>query len=269
MTGVADFGWVLVALGGLAAGTAHMARDLWERRLAVSRFPLWLLAAALAFGVALAERWLRTGFGPFATLFDILLSSLFSLSLVYGLVIWRLREMRDGAPVALAILTVMGVWLGAVPRTASALPAAFDSYWLWLHLATGKLFLGCALAAASSALVLLVRQWRRRPPDQRVEQATDLAVWRLMAVAFVAHGLMLIAGAVWAQDAWGRYWGWDPLESWSLMTWLLMGFALHLRTAFRMRPAWGWTAVAAVFVVAFLTLFGVPFLSSAPHRGVL
>jgi ABC-type transport system involved in cytochrome c biogenesis permease subunit len=74
---------------------------------------------------------------------------------------------------------------------------------------------------------------------------------------------------VWAQDAWGRYWAWDPLETWAFLTWLLLVGGLHARQSMRLQPATGAWLVVAVFVVAFLTFFGVPFVSVAPHKGAV
>ena len=80
---------------------------------------------------------------------------------------------------------------------------------------------------------------------------------------------MLIAGAVWAQDAWGRYWDWDPLETWAFATWLCMAGGLHLRAAFGLRPRLGSAILLFSFVMAFLTFFGVPFVSLNPHQGAV
>ena len=87
--------------------------------------------------------------------------------------------------------------------------------------------------------------------------------------AFVFETLMLIVGAVWAQDAWGRYWGWDPLESWAFVTWLALAATLHARLAFRLSPRAHALWLGGVFVIAFLTFFGVPFLSETPHKGAI
>jgi ABC-type transport system involved in cytochrome c biogenesis permease subunit len=80
---------------------------------------------------------------------------------------------------------------------------------------------------------------------------------------------MLIVGAVWAQDAWGRYWAWDPLETWAFATWLALALVLHARATFRPAPRWHGAMLIAVFVLAFLTFFGVPFISTAPHKGAV
>jgi ABC-type transport system involved in cytochrome c biogenesis permease subunit len=80
---------------------------------------------------------------------------------------------------------------------------------------------------------------------------------------------MLIAGAVWAQDAWGRWWAWDPLETWAFLTWLLLVGAFHARRTWRVGPRAGAWLILAVFVLAFFTFFGVPFVSVAPHKGAI
>jgi ABC-type transport system involved in cytochrome c biogenesis permease subunit len=90
-----------------------------------------------------------------------------------------------------------------------------------------------------------------------------------LSAAFVFDSFMLLAGAVWAHDAWGRYWSWDPLETWSLLTWLGLAILLHLRLTVRLPLAVGWSMAFAVLVIAFLTFFGVPFVSMAPHKGVM
>lgn len=271
-SGVAEMPWLWGGLSFMAAGTSVTIYSAWERKRHERLLLMLMTLGVAAFGVAIAERWLRTGYGPFATMFDILLSNLFSLGLVYVLAYWRIPRLRPAAPVALLIFIMMGLWIIVVPQRASALPAVFQSYWFWIHLASGKVFLGVSLVAASIAGLLLYRlgaPWRRRAAiDADVVADLDLTAWRFVAVGFVADGIMLIAGAVWAQDAWGRYWGWDPLESWSLLTWLVAGFALHLRVTSRTRPWIGWWLIIVLFVIAFLTLFGLPFISTAPHRGV-
>jgi len=152
------------------------------------------------------------------------------------------------------------------------LPATYENYWLWVHVAVGKVFLGMCLVATGLAGVLLLRRIGALAglfaglPDSRV---LDALAWRFVAVAFVFESLMLIAGAVWAQDAWGRYWDWDPLETWSFVTWLVLAIVLHARLTYNL-PLWlGWSAILVVFALAFLTFFGVPFVSVSPHKGAV
>ena len=101
------------------------------------------------------------------------------------------------------------------------------------------------------------------------DAGVDFLAWRFMMAALVFESLMLIAGAVWAQDAWGRFWAWDPLETWAFVTWLTLAGAVHARITWRVGPRQGAVLIAVVFVVAFLTFFGVPFVSLAPHKGAV
>ena len=80
---------------------------------------------------------------------------------------------------------------------------------------------------------------------------------------------MLISGAVWAQDAWGRYWGWDPLETWAFATWLWMILILHARSGYLLRPTVQQVMLIVTFAIAFLTFFGIPFVSVLPHKGAV
>jgi ABC-type transport system involved in cytochrome c biogenesis permease subunit len=250
-----------VALGGTALGR------LPERPL------LALLASAVALhSVALALRWARLGHGPFVTLYEILSSNIWSLALVFALAFWRLRPVRPGAVFVLPVLFLMMGWLLVASPDAGHQPPTYRTLWLYVHVGLGKLFLGALLVAVGLCGVLLARAARpaaRRfaslPDDARVERLA----FRFVVVAFLFDTLMLIAGAIWAQGAWGRYWAWDPLETWAFSTWLALGFFIHLRATWTLPPRYAALAIVGVFSLAFLTFFGVPFVSVAPHKGAL
>ena len=78
-----------------------------------------------------------------------------------------------------------------------------------------------------------------------------------------------MAGAIWGQDAWGRYWSWDKLEVWSLITWLSIGLTLHVRQPFRTTPKTNALLIVATWLIAFFTFFGIPFVSTALHKGMI
>ncbi len=265
----------LLLWGGLA-GYAASTAAAWHgavRRRGHDRFVLALLSAGVVlFALCIAERWVRVGYGPFLTMYEILLSNLFSLGLIYALAYWRVAWVRPGSIVALPILLVLGLWLLRVSAEPSQLPATYENYWLWIHVGLGKVFLGSCLVAVGLAGFLLLgrtgffRDWFAQLGDHA---ALDALAWRFFALAFVFHSLMLIAGAVWAQDAWGRYWDWDSLETWAFITWLALGISLHTRATYRL-PLWaGWSMIVGSFTLAFLTFFGMPFLSLAPHKGIV
>ena len=238
----------------------RQGRPAWPAVSGALSIVLVLLTAAVA------GRWLRESQGPFLTLYDVLLSNLFSLTLVYLVAAWLVPALRSSSAIVVGFLGVLGIWSLTESAIAVPLPATFDNPWLWLHVTAGKLFLGLCLPAAATALLLLLRSARAASNDGEM----DAAVWLTLSLAFVCHSFMLIAGAIWAHSAWGRYWAWDSLETWTFITWLCIALLLHARVTFRRMPVlYGWSAVVAIFGLAILTFLGIPFLSVAPHKGVM
>ncbi len=230
-----------------------------------------LLAMSVAvIGIGIGLRWQQSGQGPFLTMYEILLSNLFSLGLFLLLAIRIVPAARSAVTIALPLLALLGIWALFVPTEVTPLPPTFDNPWLWAHVLAGKLFLGAALVATALSVRLLgCARGEQDASSTRSSEILDTQVWRFAALAFVFDSAMLVAGAAWARDAWGRYWAWDPLETWALLTWLTLGLVLHARVSFRLPRWYGWIGMCLVFVLAFLTFFGVPFMSIAPHKGVI
>jgi ABC-type transport system involved in cytochrome c biogenesis permease subunit len=271
-------GAAVYVLAALCAVTATMATAGSRGATAVSaRMADTLARGLLALGLGLvgggiALRWQRLGHGPFLNLFEILASSLFSLGFAYGFALWRLPAIRRTGAIVLPVLAMMALWLLATSPADTHLPPTYETPVLWIHVLMGKVFLGCALVALGIAGVILLRGWRlpaRGFACMPANPALDRLAWRFMLAALVFETLMLVTGALWAQDAWGRYWAWDPLETWAFTTWLAMVGAVHARASWQISPRAGAWFIGAVFVLAFLTFFGVPFVSVAPHKGAV
>ncbi|HMX15260.1 MAG TPA: cytochrome c biogenesis protein CcsA [Rhodocyclaceae bacterium] len=262
--------WVAIVAYVLSGSVAIFGLVLKRRP---ERFVLTAMAGGLLFHVAaIALRWDRLGHGPFVTLFEILSSNVWSLTLIYCLAYWRYRAVRPAAAFVMPLLFVLMGWLMLSSPEEGHFPVTYRTPWLYIHVGLSKVFLGCVLIALGMAIVVLLRRrgialarLAGMPADGRLD---DLA-YRFMALGLVFQSLMLVSGAIWAQDAWGRYWAWDPLETWSFVTWLLLAFALHLRLTLRTTAPTGAWMIVAVFGLAFLTFFGVPFVTTAPHKGAI
>ena len=265
----------LLVWGGTISYGASAASFLWPTKKTPGHS--WLAYSFLVLGVsllaaALALRWIQLGQGPFMTMYEVLLSNAFSVGLIYALIFYFIPLSRVGAVLIVPLLFVMSMWATKVPADPVPLPATFDSVWLWFHVLSGKVFLGFCVVAVSLSGILLLNHFKIKSHPFAFETqlvSIDVLIWRLMAVAFIADSIMLVVGSVWAYDAWGSYWAWDPLETWALITWLVLGITLHLRITFNL-PLWaGWLLVVTVFILTFLTFFGVPFMSSGPHKGIM
>ncbi|MDT3670046.1 MAG: cytochrome c biogenesis protein CcsA [Aromatoleum sp.] len=262
--------WAAVVAYVLAGVTAVIGVILGKRpeRTVLAQSVAGLALHASSIGL----RWERLGHGPFITMFEILSSNVLSLMLAYTLAYWRIPRIRASAAIVLPLMFVMLGWLMVAHPGEGHYPPTYNTPWLYIHIGLGKVFLGAVLVAVGVSCVILLRRaglGLRRLAQLPGDRQLDELAFRCMAIGLVFHSLMLIAGAIWAQDAWGRYWDWDPLETWAFVTWLTVAFTLHARVAFRVSPAAHATMILAVFVIAFLTFFGVPFVSMTPHQGAV
>lgn len=189
----------------------------------------------------------------------------------------RLRDATLYRRIALPIsmLSLGTLALAASPLFSNPLGPlmpALRSHWLIIHVSltiVGEGFF--AIAFFSSVIYLFLSSPRRGRPERVEEQLAflDLLSYRAIAVGFVLFTLgAIFFGAIWAQHAWGRYWGWDPKETFSLVTWLVYVLYLHqrLRRGWRHRSA-AWIAVIG-FLLALFTFAGVNYLIRGLHSYV-
>lgn len=162
-----------------------------------------------------------------------------------------------------AILTA---WAGLVQTQGidiNPLMPALRSNWLIFHVVTCFLAYATFAAAAFVALFFIVSS--HRSPESKTEtDQTDKLLYSCISVGFFLLTLGILSGSAWAQQAWGRYWGWDPKEVWSLITWSIYALFLHARISRK----WSGKKLAILAIAGFLavlfTFLGVnylPFLS--------
>ncbi len=155
--------------------------------------------------------------------------------------------------VAAALLAYARLGLPAFKRAIQPLPLAFDSIWFPLHVGAAALGYGALAVAGAAGLVWLV--WE---PDRTW---TERLLDRSIAVGYPLLTLAMILGMIWAQLAWGRYWGWDLKEVWTLITWLVYTLYWHLRR----RPRWQGRRLAGLALAGLgsvlFTFLGVDWLA--------
>jgi cytochrome c-type biogenesis protein CcsB len=176
----------------------------------------------------------------------------------------------------LVLLTVSGRWLYA--NAAPVMPA-LQSYWLPIHVSVVSLGSGVFLVAGIASILFLLRTSRLGNPGpgdtegalarvvQRLPdaQTLDRIAYRTTIFAFPVFGFGVIFGAIWAEEAWGRYWGWDPKETVSFVAWVVYAAYLHARSTagWRDRRA-AWINVAG-FVAMVFNLFFVNLVTVGLH----
>lgn len=210
------------------------------------------LAAAVLRGLA-AERL------PFANMYEFALTATVAIVAIFLLVqffvdLRFLGALVTGLTVLFLILTKMNFYVPVVP-----LPPALDSYWLIIHILVAVLAVGFFTIAFGLSVLQLMQTRRENavkagdssklsfmktfPDDVRLE---DLA-YRMAIIGFVFWTFTLIAGSIWAEAAWSRYWGWDTKEVWTLVIWVLYAGFIHARAT----RGWRGTRSAWLSIVAY------------------
>lgn len=220
---------------------------------------------------AIGLRWQRLDHLPVGNMFEMLSANVWGLMAAIMVGYWLLPRMRAFAALVLPIVVLVMGWMMLPPWEETHLPPSYKTVWLFIHIGFIKLFLGAAIVAFGLGGIVLLRKagiWRDRFAALPADATLDETAYRCMALALIFDTLGIVAGAIWANSAWGRYWSWDKLEVWSLVTWLSIGLMLHLRASYKTQPATNALLVAGIFVIAFFTFFGIPFISRALHQGM-
>ena len=238
---------------------------------------LWVsLAGLVPHAAAIGLRWAAVGHGPYLGFYEVVSSYAFASVVALGLIIWIRRDLRY---VGVFIMPVAVLLLGGAmlaPKSPLAITATLASYWLTIHVTFAKLSYTSFIASFALALVMIVRDRRARSGRESAvlsrlpsQSVLDDLSFRFIGVGFIFLTIMIVAGAIWANEAWGRYWGWDPIETWSLISWIVYAGYLHVRLTLGWRGSKAaWYAVVALPVMVF-TLVGVPLAYSSIHGAYL
>ncbi|MGF1664469.1 MAG: c-type cytochrome biogenesis protein CcsB, partial [Kineosporiaceae bacterium] len=242
--------------GGIAAGLLVLATGLH-------------LAAVVARGLA-------AGRVPWSNAYEFALTGSLAVAVLAVALVVRRRNRWLGAFVVLPVLLTLGLATAVFYAETTALAPALQSFWLVIHVSVA--FIASALFTVAFSLTVLqltqdradsaAAAGRERPALLRAvpgAEQLEAASFRLAAIGFVLWSFTLVAGAIWAEHAWGRYWGWDPKEVWSLVIWVVYAGYLHARVT----AGWGgrraaWLAVAGYACLLF-NFFGVNYLFSGLH----
>ena len=191
----------------------------------------------------------------------------------------RTRSMGGFALLAISGAVAFLLWytFGREAHHIQPLIPALQSYWMKIHVPANFIGYGAfALAAMLGAAYLLRAGAERRHPDgllARVLPPADLldeVMYKAIALGFAAFTIATILGALWAAEAWGGYWSWDPKETWALIVWLNYAGWLHLRLTKGWRGSpMAWWAVIGLFVTLFAFLGVNMFLSGLHSYGTL
>ncbi|MCL2492054.1 MAG: cytochrome c biogenesis protein CcsA [Coriobacteriia bacterium] len=243
-----------------------------ERVLTIGFIVSMIGLAAHVIGAVM--RWLEVGHGPYLGFSDSVSSFALLSVAAFALLVWWKPSLKIlGSLVMPIAFALMSASLMA-PASDTSITVALASVWLGIHV----FFANCSYVALFLSFVLAVltllrsrgigkdsKLFARLPGDSVID---DL-IFRFVALGFILWTLMILTGAVWANEAWGRYWGWDPIETWSLIVWILYALILHLRLTLGWKGKRFAVLAAVAMPIMLFSLIGVPFLWNSIHAAYL
>jgi cytochrome c-type biogenesis protein CcsB len=233
-----------VDLAGRAASEGQSTPTRWLRAATALLTLGWVVHV-----VAVITRAISANRVPWANMYEFGLTATAVLVAVFlGATFWR--DIRFvGAFISGFALLALGIVTVNFYVTVVPLPPALQGYWLVIHvcvavLSTGFFATGAALSTAQlfqesrEEGKLQGRSWRFLSAFPSAAELEALA-YRILVIGFVFWTFTLVAGAIWAERAWGRYWGWDTKEVWTFIIWTLFAGYIHARATrgWRGRPA--------------------------------
>jgi cytochrome c-type biogenesis protein CcsB len=209
-----------------------------------------------------AERW------PWGNMYEFLTAIAFAAVTAYLVVLWRSKARFLGAFMMLAAIIALGVATIWLYTPVADLDPALKSYWIAIHVTAAITATG-AFAVAGAATIAYLLKLRESGTTVLAKlpqaDALDRLAYKTILVAFPIWTFAIVAGAIWADEAWGRYWNWDPKEIWSFVTWTIYACYLHARAT----AGWQGRKAAIISLVGFAALlfnfFGVNYLFSGLH----
>jgi cytochrome c-type biogenesis protein CcsB len=255
--------------------TTRPVRDLGA---VVGRVAVGINWLGLALHIAaLVTRGLAAHRMPWGNMYEFIMSVAFVGSAVWLGVLARKPQIRHlGLFVSLALVVLLGADGLIAYQPVGPLVPALNSYWFIIHVSTIILASGIFLIGAVPATMFLIKngydQGKRRFPYTLGRRVTtdptmlERLTFRLHAFAFPLFTFgALIAGPLWAEASWGRYWGWDPKEVWAFISWVVYACYLHARaTPSVKRTTATWIALLG-FATMLMNLFGVNLFFSGLH----
>jgi len=263
------FFWIAVGLYGISTFCYIFGLIAKQEKLFLAGL-YSALAGFISHIIVIALRWSETGISPFISISESIIMGTLVALLIFLIFQVTTKKVRPLGVLVMPVVFVLMGWAGTLMEdAASTLAPALQSWWLWVHITGASTGFGSVLMAAGIGLIHLLKEKYSGSLFEKLPalQELDILAYRYVAGGFIMYGLMIISGAYWSNTVKGSYWAWDPVEVWSLITWLIYGIYLHLRITFGWRGRkLAWYALIAL-VVMIVSYWGIPFTVETFHSG--
>jgi cytochrome c-type biogenesis protein CcsB len=209
---------------------------------------------------------------PWGNMFEFTITAMVFIVGAYLVMLWRTRVRWLGLPVTLLATVGNGLAVTVFYVAVAPLVPALHSVWFLIHIVAAAISGAAFNVGGLMSILFLIKKraedrgsvpgYLEQLPSSR---KIDLIAYRFLAFAFPLWTFTVVAGAIWAEYAWGRYWGWDPKETWALVTWVIYAGYLHARST----AGWRGTRAAVIAIIGvasfWFNFIGINLLVSGLH----
>ena len=219
--------------------------------------------------LGLAARWYISGHAPWSDAYESMIYVGWA-TMFFGLAFGRKSNLTIASTAFVAsIILMIAHWNWMDPAIANLVPV-LDSYWLMIHVSVivgsyGPLTLGMILGVVALLLMILTTKKNKKKMLLNIQEITVITEMAL-TVGLVMLTIGNFLGGQWANESWGRYWGWDPKETWALISIFIYAFVIHMRLVPGLRGRWAFNFMSVIaYASIMMTYFGVNFYLSGLH----
>ncbi len=264
-----SFFWIAVGCYGVSAFSYIIG--LMARKEALLNLGMALSAIGLICHTAtVAIRWIAGGVLPFIEISESLSSGVLIAVFIFLIIQFSSGRLKATGVLVMPVCFILLGWAGSLIKDiGGTLPPSLQSQWLWVHIIGASTGFSGVLTAAALGLLFLLKERNSggvydKIPD--LESLDDLG-YRFISGGFIMLGVMLVSGSFWSNQVKGSYWNWDPVEVWSLITWLTYGIYLHLRITFGWRHRRMAIYALGALGIMIISYWGIPFVKENFHTG--
>jgi cytochrome c-type biogenesis protein CcsB len=235
----------------------------------VQAFKIILLLLFILHTGGLAARWFISGHAPWSDAYESMIYVAWATQF-FGLVFGRKSPLTMASTAfVVGMILMIAHWNWMDPAIANLQPV-LDSYWLMIHVAVivgsyGPLALGMIIGAVSLLLMIIASSRNKKKIKLQIKELTIINELAL-TVGLIMLTIGNFLGGMWANESWGRYWGWDPKETWALISIMVYALVIHMRLIPGLRGPWIFNLMSIVaFASILMTFFGVNFYLVGLH----
>lgn len=233
----------------------------------ICKYIIWVFFVLMTLGLIL--RWYISGHAPWSDAYESVIYVAWA-TVFFGLAFGRKSNLTVASTAFVAAIVLWVAHQNWMDPAITPLVPVLDSYWLMIHVSVivgsyGPFTLGMILGIVSLLLMILTNEKNKHKMDLNIKELTIISELALiLGIGLLTIGNFL--GGMWANESWGRYWGWDPKETWALISIMVYAFVVHMRLIPGLRSRWFYNVMAILaFASIMMTYFGVNFYLVGLH----